>query len=64
MNIAILSNVTVTSLAVRVNRVTGKDVYQPDGFNTWIQELTAPNSGLYASDARQPNLRFIRQQFQ
>ena len=51
MSIALLSNITATSLAMRVNRVTREEVFYPHGYNTWLQELTAPDSSLYRSGA-------------
>lgn len=51
-DIAILSNITATSLAMHVGRTTGIDIYQPHGFNTWIREISDPESGLYKSEAK------------
>ncbi|MDR3164345.1 MAG: HAD-IIIC family phosphatase [Synergistaceae bacterium] len=51
MPIALLSNVTVTSLAMRVNTLTKEEVYCPHGYDTWLQEISNPDSSLYASGA-------------
>ena len=48
MTIALLSNVNITSAAMRVNAVTKEEVYCPQGFNTWMQELSGPGSKLYS----------------
>ena len=52
MSIALLANVTATSIAMRVNRVTREEVFYPHGYNTWLQELAANESSLYRSGAR------------
>ena len=49
MTIALLSNVSVTSLAMRLNRASREEVYCPSGYNTWIQEISDPTSRLYAN---------------
>ena len=51
MPIALLSNVTVTSLAMRVNALTKEEVYCPHGYDTWLQEISDPDSRLYSSGA-------------
>ena len=51
MPIALLSNVTVTSLAMRVNALTKEEVYCPHGYDTWLQEISDPDSKLYSSGA-------------
>jgi FkbH-like protein len=51
MSIALLSNVTVTSLAMRVNALTKEEVYCPHGYDTWLREISDPDSGLYSSGA-------------
>lgn len=51
MSIALLSNITATSLAMRVNRVTCEEVFYPHGYNTWLQELAGRDSSLYRSGA-------------
>jgi FkbH-like protein len=51
MTIALLSNVTVTSLAMRVNALTKEEVYCPHGYDTWLQEISDPDSRLYSSGA-------------
>jgi FkbH-like protein len=56
MTIALLSNVTVTSLAMRLNKDAREEVYCPDGYNTWLRELTDPESALYSNN---PELVFI-----
>ena len=56
MTIALLSNVTVTSLAMRLNRASREEVYSPSGYNTWLQELSDPASALYANG---PEIIFI-----
>lgn len=52
MTIALLSNVTITSLAMSVNRLAREEVFYPHGYNTWIQELSNPDSDLYRSGAK------------
>jgi len=36
---------------MRVNAITKEDVYCPQGYNTWLQELSGPESKLYSSGA-------------
>ena len=48
MKLAILSNVNVESLARRVRKE--HDVYIADGFGAWLQELSNPNSGIWAAE--------------
>lgn len=50
MSIALLSNVTITSLAARVHRVAREEVFCPPGYNTWLQEIANPESALYRSE--------------
>lgn len=43
--VALLSNITVDLI---INKLRRKyDFYQPDGFDTWVQEVINPVSGLY-----------------
>jgi FkbH-like protein len=56
MTIALISNVTVTSLAMRLGRASREEVYSPSGYNTWLQELSDPKSALYANN---PEIVFI-----
>ncbi|MDR0648616.1 MAG: HAD-IIIC family phosphatase [Synergistaceae bacterium] len=56
MTVALLSNVTVTSLAMRLNKDAREEVYSPSGHDTWLQELTDPKSQLYANN---PGIVFI-----
>jgi FkbH-like protein len=56
MTIALISNVTVTSLAMRLNKASREEVYSPDGYNTWLRELSDQGSALYAND---PEIVFI-----
>ncbi|MDR1514747.1 MAG: HAD-IIIC family phosphatase [Synergistaceae bacterium] len=56
MTIALLSNVTVTSLAMRLNKDVREEVYSPGGYNTWLQELADPESELYSNN---PEIAFI-----
>ncbi|MDR3281011.1 MAG: HAD-IIIC family phosphatase [Synergistaceae bacterium] len=51
MTIALISNVTINSAAMRINSLTKEDVYCPKGHNTWMQEISDPGSNLYASGA-------------
>lgn len=44
--IAILSNVTVDLVKQKLKREY--EVYTPEGFDTWVQEVINPESGLYA----------------
>ena len=44
--IAILSNVTVDLIKQKLKREY--EVYIPEGYDTWVQEVLNPNSGLYA----------------
>ena len=37
--IALLSNITIDSLAQSVSKATGAEVYTSSGYNTWVQEL-------------------------
>ncbi len=48
MKIALLSNITIESLASRYCSETGDDLFVSRGYNTWMQELVAPSSDLYA----------------
>ena len=48
MKTALLSNVTIESLASRYISETGDDLFVSRGYNTWMQELVAPSSDLYA----------------
>jgi len=45
---ALLSNVTVDLIAGRLRRKY--DFYIPEGFDTWIQDIVDPSSGLYRED--------------
>ena len=45
--IALLSNVTVDLLIGKLRRQY--DFYIPDGFDTWVQEVINPGSGLYSN---------------
>jgi FkbH-like protein len=56
MTIALLSNVNVTSLAMKLNKTAREEVYCPSGYNTWIQEISDPSSRLYANE---PSAVFI-----
>ncbi|MDR2178735.1 MAG: HAD-IIIC family phosphatase [Synergistaceae bacterium] len=47
--IALLSNVTVESLARRIEKESGLKVFTPPGFDTWRAELLNPSSGLWRS---------------
>jgi FkbH-like protein len=49
VTIALLSNVTVTSLAMRLNKASREEVYCPSGFNTWLQEISEGASKLYGN---------------
>jgi FkbH-like protein len=51
MTIAILSNVNVTSVAMRANAAAKEEVYCPNGYDTWLQELSDDGSRLYSSGA-------------
>ncbi|MDR1650613.1 MAG: HAD-IIIC family phosphatase [Synergistaceae bacterium] len=51
MTIAIISNITISSVAVRANALTKEEIYCPKGYDVWLQEMTDPGSGLYASGA-------------
>ena len=48
MKTALLSNVTIESLASRYSSETGDNLFVSRGYNTWMQELVAPSSDLYA----------------
>jgi FkbH-like protein len=48
MRIALLSNITVESIASKYRSETGDDVFVPRGYNTWMQELVTPESEMYA----------------
>ncbi len=48
MKIALLSNITIESLASRYRSEAGDDLFVSRGYNTWMQELVAPSSDLYA----------------
>jgi FkbH-like protein len=50
LTIALLSNVTVTSLAMRLNVISREEVYCPAAYNTWLQEISDPGSKLYKSE--------------
>ncbi len=52
MTVALLSNVTIGSLALRVAQATGEEVYTPAGYNTWFQELADPASNLHKAPPR------------
>lgn len=56
MTVALLSNVTVTSLAMRLNKTLHQEVFSPGGYNTWLQEIARHNSNLYQND---PEIVFI-----
>ncbi|NMB33097.1 MAG: HAD-IIIC family phosphatase [Clostridium sp.] len=46
MKLSILSNINVDSL---INKISMEyEVYQTEGYGVWLQEITNPNSGLYA----------------
>lgn len=42
-SLALLSNITIDSLAQTITKTTGEEIYTSSGYNTWVQEL------LYAS---------------
>jgi HAD superfamily phosphatase (TIGR01681 family) len=48
MTVALLSNVTVTSMAMRVNALSKEEIYCPKGHGAWIHELSDPSSQLYS----------------
>ncbi len=48
MKTALLSNITIDSIASRYISETGDDLFVSRGYNTWMQELVAPTSDLYA----------------
>ena len=48
MKTALLSNITIESLASRYISETEDDLFVSRGYNTWMQELVAPSSDLYA----------------
>jgi FkbH-like protein len=52
MTVALLSNVTVTSLAMRLCKTSHEEIYSPNGYNTWLQEMSDPGSRLYANEPR------------
>lgn len=56
MNTALLSNITIESIAQRLAEKTGEAPYTANGYNTWIQELISPASGLAEF---KPDLVFI-----
>lgn len=56
MSIAVLSNVTAASLALRAGRETGEEIYTPAGYNTWLQEIADPASDFYRA---KPQAAFI-----
>lgn len=47
--IALLSNVTVDLIISKLRRKY--DFYQPEGYDTWVQEVIDPGAGLYSFDA-------------
>ncbi|MDR1916272.1 MAG: HAD-IIIC family phosphatase [Synergistaceae bacterium] len=49
MTISILSNVTMTSVAMRAKELVKGEIYYPKAYNTWLQELANPNSQIYSS---------------
>ena len=44
--IALLSNITVNLLISKLRRKY--DFYQPEGYDTWVQEVVNPAAGLYS----------------
>ncbi len=47
--VALLSNITADLLIGKLGRKY--DFYQPEGYDTWVQEVINPSSGLYSMDA-------------
>ncbi len=45
-SIALLSNITVDLIVGKLHRIY--DFYLPDGFDTWVQEVINPESGIYS----------------
>ncbi|MDR3231944.1 MAG: HAD-IIIC family phosphatase [Synergistaceae bacterium] len=50
--IALLSNVTVESLALRVKKELGKDVFVSSGFDAWRTELLDPSSAIRGDEVK------------
>ena len=50
--IALLSNVTVESLALRLKKALGEEVITAPGFDAWRGELLNPASRIWADDVR------------
>lgn len=49
--LAILSNITIESLAEAAATATGEEIYTSPGYNTWLQELLAADFGGEAPEA-------------
>lgn len=47
--VALLSNITADLLIGKLGRKY--DFYQPEGYDTWVQEVINPSAGLYSMDA-------------
>jgi FkbH-like protein len=47
--VALLSNITVDLIIRKLHRKY--DFYQPEGYDTWVQEVINPAAGLYSFDA-------------
>ena len=47
--VALLSNITADLLIGKLRRKY--DFYQPEGYDTWVQEVINPSAGLYSMDA-------------
>lgn len=43
--IALLSNITIESLAEAVSKTTGEEIYTSPGYNTWLQDLLTADFG-------------------
>ena len=43
--LALLSNITIDSLAQTTSKVTGEEIYTSSGYNTWVQELLSASFG-------------------
>ncbi|OUO90659.1 hypothetical protein B5F39_13745, partial [Cloacibacillus sp. An23] len=43
--LALLSNVTIDSLAQSAAKLTGAEIYTSSGYNTWVQELLSASFG-------------------
>ena len=43
--IALLSNITIDSLAQTITKNTGEEIYTSSGYNTWVQELLSASFG-------------------